>query len=358
MVVDAKKKKEENDSVKAWVRRLKDVVYDADDLLEDLATHQRQRGGAARQVSDFFSSTNQLLFRLKMSKRLNHIKEEVDEIIKEIPILNLIQGNITQREERSRWRETHSFVLTSKMVGREDNEKEIIRLLVSSGNEKVLSSVAIIRIGGLDKTTLAQLVFHDQRFEDYFKPKIWVCVSEDFDAQSLLKNILKSLGSGENVEISELEVLKSSIHQQLKQKRFMLVLDVWNDDFQKWDKLRTLLMVGAHGSKMVVTTRSRNVASTMGIDYPFTLGGLSKGQSRDLFSKMAFNDGQERQSQKLVQIGQEIVNMCNGVLLIIKTLGAILHFKTEERQWLSIKNNENLLQLGGRKNDGALSVSR
>ena len=138
----------------------------------------------------------------------------------------------------------------------------------------------------------------------------------------------------------------------------LLVLDdVWNDDFQKWDQLRTLLMVGAKGSKILVTTRSRKVASTMGIDrFHFSLKGLTENQSWNLFSKIAFEEQKERMYPNLVEIGKEIVNMCNGVPLIIKTLGAILRYKTDESSWLSIGNNENLLLLKGGNNDRVLSV--
>ncbi|KAJ9672814.1 hypothetical protein PVL29_026162 [Vitis rotundifolia] len=358
VLLDAEEKQEKSHAVKGWVRRLKDVVYDADDLLDDFATHQLQRGGVARQVSDFFSSSNQLLFRFKMSNRVKNIKEEVDEIVKEIDLLKLVQGNIVHREVESSWRETHSFVLTSEMVERDEDKEEIIKLLVSSGNEKNLSAVAIIGIGGLGKTTLAQLVYNDERVVGFFDPKIWICVSDDFDVKLLVIKTLESLSGGVVEKSQSLEVLKVSLHEKLRQKRYLLVLDdVWNDDFQKWDRLRTLLMVGAKGSKILVTTRNRNVASTMGIDhFPFSLKGLKENQSWNLFSKIAFEEGQERMYLRLVEIGKEIVNMCNGVPLIIKTLGAILRFKMEEHPWLSIKKNENLLRLEGGNNKRVISV--
>eukprot|EP00261_Vitis_vinifera_P031361 XP_019072604.1 PREDICTED: putative disease resistance protein RGA3 [Vitis vinifera] len=263
VLVDAEKRQEESDAVKAWVRRLKDVVYDADDLLDDFETLQLQRG-VARQVSDFFSSSNQVVFRFKMTDRLKDIKEEVDEIVKEIPMLKLIQGKVVHREVESSRRETHSFVLTSEMLGRDEEKEEIIKLLVSSGNEKNLSAVAIIGIGGLGKTTLAQLVYNDMRVVDFFELKIWICVSDDFDVKLLVKKFLESF-SGGDVDLGSLNVLKDSLHEKLRQKRYLLVLDdVWNDDSLKWEELRTLLMVGDKGSRILVTTRNRNVASTMG----------------------------------------------------------------------------------------------
>ena len=74
VLIDAEEKQEKSHALKAWVRRLKDVVYDADDLLDVVAIHQLQRGGVARKVSDFFSSSNQVTFRFKMSHRLKDIK--------------------------------------------------------------------------------------------------------------------------------------------------------------------------------------------------------------------------------------------------------------------------------------------
>ncbi|WKA13344.1 hypothetical protein VitviT2T_030651 [Vitis vinifera] len=115
VLLDAEEKQQQSnhavkDWVKDWVRSLKGVVYDADDLLDDYATHYLQRGGLARQVSDFFSSENQVAFRLNMSHRLKDIKERIDDIEKGIPMLNLTPRDIVHR------RDSHSFVLPSEMV--------------------------------------------------------------------------------------------------------------------------------------------------------------------------------------------------------------------------------------------------
>ena len=221
VLLDAEEKQKESQAVKAWVRRLKDVVYDADDLMDDFATHQMLRGdGVARQVSDFFSSSNPLVFRFKTSHGLKDIKGQVDEIVKEIPMLNLIQGNITHREVERSWRETHSFVLTSEMVEKDEDKEEIIKLLVSSGNEKILSAVSIIGIGGLGKTTLAQLVYNDKKMVEFFQLKISICVSDDFDVKLLIKKNLESLSGGSVAgNLESLEVLKVFLHDKLSQKR-------------------------------------------------------------------------------------------------------------------------------------------
>ncbi|KAL6314963.1 hypothetical protein AAG906_029184 [Vitis piasezkii] len=308
VLVDAEKRQEESDAVKAWVRRLKDVVYDADDL----------------QVSDFFSSSNQLVFSFKMSSRVKNIKEEVDEIVKEMNLLNLVQGNIT-----------HSFVLTSEIVGREEIKEEIIKSLVSSDNQEILSMVAIVGIGGLGKTTLAQLVYNAKTVVQYFEPRIWVCVSDNFDVKSLVKKILKEVCE-QDVDKLELNGLKNLLHEKISEKRCLLVLDdVWNENSEEWDRLKSLLMVVGKGSKILVTTRHSKVASIMGINSPFLLQGLKDTLAWDLFSKIAFTEEPKKVHPELVEMGKEIVNMCNGVPLVIKTLGTILRLKPEEMLRLS-----------------------
>ena len=67
VLVDAEEKQESSHAVAVWVRRLNDVVYDADDLLDDFAAEDLRRKSTddrrrfARQVSDFFSSSGPVL---------------------------------------------------------------------------------------------------------------------------------------------------------------------------------------------------------------------------------------------------------------------------------------------------------
>ncbi|XP_034680841.1 putative disease resistance protein RGA3 [Vitis riparia] len=116
-------------------------------------------------------------------------------------------------------------------------------------------------------------------------------------------------------------------------------------------------MVVGKGSKILVTTRHSRVALIMGINSPFLLQGLNDTLAWDLFSKIAFTEEPKKVHPKFVEMGKEIVNMCKGVPLVIKTLGTILGLKPEESHWLSIKNNGNLLSLGA-GSDNVLSVLR
>lgn len=357
VLLDAEEQQKSSHLVADWVRRLKDVVYDADDLLDDFSTEDLRRktddrGRFAAQVSDFFSPSNHLAFRSKMGHRIKAIRERLDDIANDISKFNLFSGVIPDVPVRNRdWRKTSSVVEKShKIVGRDENRKEIIELLMQSSTQENLSKVVIVGIGGLGKTTLAQLVYNDQGVVSYFNLKMWVCVSDDFDVKVLVRNIIKS-ATNRDVENLELDQLQQLLHQNLDGKRYLLVLDdVWNEDVKKWGQLITLLPVGANGSKILVTTRGTRVASVIGIDSPYTVEGLKDEESWDLFDSLAFKKGEERMHPNLVVIGKKIVKMCKGVPLVIETLGRMLYFKTQERDWLSILNNKNLTLLRD-KND-------
>ena len=182
-----------------------------------------------------------------------------------------------------------------KIVGRDEDKMQIIQLMQSStSHEENLSIVAIVGMGGLGKTTLAQLVYNDQRVANYFDLKMWVYISDDFDVKILVRNVIKS-ATNRDVGNLELEPLQQLLGQNLDEKRYLLVFDdVWNEDKKKWGQFITLLLVGANGSKILVTTRSTRVAAVMGIDFPYIVEGLQNYESWELFESLAFRKREEQ----------------------------------------------------------------
>ncbi|CAN4116674.1 unnamed protein product [Withania somnifera] len=184
-------------------------------------------------------------------------------------------------------------------------------------------------MGGLGKMTLAQIIFNDLWVNEQFDLKIRVCVSYKFDEKRLIRAILEAI-VGKDLDVSELASLQNHLITLLRVKRYLLVLDdVWNEDQEKWDKLKALLTFGSKSTSVITTTRLEKVASIMGIVHPHRLSCLSEYDYWLLFKKRAF--GLDRkESPNLVDIGKEIVRRCCGVPLAAKALGSILHFKKSE----------------------------
>ncbi|XP_022718614.1 putative disease resistance protein RGA1 [Durio zibethinus] len=115
---------------------------------------------------------------------------------------------------------------------------------------------------------------------------------------------------------------------------------VWNEDYRKWQELKQLLMGGTGGSKIVVTTRSNQVAKITGTIPPHRLEALPYDKSFSLFLQSAFKRGEEKQHPNLVKIGEEIVKKSKGVPLVVKALGSLLFTKTSEHDWKLVKDSE------------------
>ena len=348
VLLDAEEKQATNHQIRDWLGKLKDSFYDAEDIVDEFEYEalRRQvlvaRGSSTAKVRNFLSRPKSIAFNLKMGHRVKNIRERLDKIAADKSKFNLIEGVPNTPILLSKREMTHSFVKASDVIGRDDEKENIVGLLKQSSDNENVSVIPIVGIGGLGKTTLAKLVYNDERVVNHFSTKMWVCVSDEFDVEKLVKKILQENKPGENYSDFSLEQLQSHLRNELYGKKFLLVLDdVWNEDREKWVKLKDLLMDGgANGSKILVTTRKKSVASIMGSFPMQELKGLSKEDCLSIFVKCAFKEGEGKQYPNLLKIGEQIVQKCGGVPLAVRSLGSLLNTKKDERDWVSIRESE------------------
>ncbi|TYI56008.1 hypothetical protein E1A91_D11G180300v1 [Gossypium mustelinum] len=173
-----------------------------------------------------------------------------------------------------------------------------------------------------------------------FDLRAWVCVSDDFDIKRLTKAIVESI-EGKSCDIQELDPLQRRLVEMFVGKRFLLVLDdVWNEYHDKWDRLKQALQCGARGSTVIVTTRLEKVALMMATIPFYRLGCLSDDDSWSLFKQRAFGMGIKEGNVNLDATGRQILQRCGGVPLAIMAIGSILHSKSQESEWLRVKDSE------------------
>ncbi|XVF37654.1 hypothetical protein REPUB_Repub20aG0028300 [Reevesia pubescens] len=335
-----------NHELTIWVGQLKDVLYDVDDLLDDFSTEALRRkimstgNEMVKEVRVFFSKSNQLAYSLKMGRRVKAIRERLDKIAADRAKFHFSDNPVDLPLELKERDQTYSFELEEEIIGRDDDRKKFLELLLESKPDENVSIVGIVGIGGLGKTTLAKMVFNNENFEKQFELKMWVCVSEKFDLKFIVEKIIEAATRSKPEKDLQMDTLQNNLRDQINGKKYLLVLDdIWNDDLEKWRNLRNLLLGGAMGSWIVLTTRSGLVAEITGTFSSHILEGLSKSESWSLLKQMAFKEqSQESCSSHLEAIGMEIVEKCKGVPLALRTIGNVL-FKRTEAEWLKVKNN-------------------
>ncbi|KAJ0016882.1 hypothetical protein Pint_11054 [Pistacia integerrima] len=115
-----------------------------------------------------------------LGHKIKEIKERLPKIAADKDNFNLTK-KVDSNHVIGWERETHSFMHASDVIGRDTDKEKIMKLLLrpSDGHENV-SIISIVGIGGIGKTTLAKLVYNDKMVGEYFRLKMWVCVSGEF----------------------------------------------------------------------------------------------------------------------------------------------------------------------------------
>ncbi|KAM3684171.1 hypothetical protein ACB098_11G024400 [Castanea mollissima] len=345
---DAEQKQDTSKLVKIWLDELVDLAYDVDDILDEFDTEELRRElnpephkSKVRKIFDDWVGSNQSFARLMRSK-IADIDSRLQRIVTEKNDLDL-RGSTGERIGTERSREaTTSLVNERRTYGRDEDKKAIIELLLSiESSDTQFSVIPIVGVGGLGKTTLAQLVYNDDDVGRYFDLKAWVCVSEVFDIVRVSKEILKCITSEHCNDGDDLNSIQVKLKEKLNGKKFLVILDdVWNEDYNSWTQLCCPFEFGALGSKIIVTTRSHEVSKIMETTSPYQLSELSKDACRRLFLQHALGSTDFVAHPELEEIGREILDGCKGSPLAAKVLGGALRTKRNPNEWKNVLNSK------------------
>ncbi|KAJ4719014.1 Disease resistance protein [Melia azedarach] len=277
VLVDAEQKQLKEAQVGAWLDQLKDTSYDMEDVLDEWKIAR---------------------MKLQMDKAEN--------------------GLVIPKKKKA---------LISKLC--ESNEQQEGPHVIS-----------IVGMGGIGKTTLAQLAYNDDEVKKVFDKIIWVCVSDPFDEFRIAKAIIEAFERS-NPNLGQFQSLLEQINASILRKKFLLVLDdVWTEDHNKWEPFKNCLKNGLHGSKILVTTRKETVAKMMNSVDIINIKELSYNECRLLFKKLAFSGRSPLECEKLEEIGRKVVHKCKGLPLAAKAIGSLLCFKKNKEEWQSILDSE------------------
>ncbi|XP_048420741.1 putative disease resistance protein RGA1 [Pyrus x bretschneideri] len=126
-------------AIEEWVKKLKGVAEDAEDVLDEFKYEVDRRkveiqNHMKRKVLNFFSLSNPLAFRLQMAHKIQTINASLVDLERKASPLGLVSRNTDATRQRITWdRRSDSLIGKDEItVGREGDVSNIVKTLTDS----------------------------------------------------------------------------------------------------------------------------------------------------------------------------------------------------------------------------------
>ncbi|KAH9783011.1 Disease resistance-like protein DSC1 [Citrus sinensis] len=224
-------------------------------------------------------------------------------------------------------------------VGLNSRIEEVKSLLCLESRD--VRIVGIWGMGGIGKTTIASAVFH--QISRHFQGKCFMAnvreESNKMEAIHVRDEVISQVLGDKNLKIGTL-VIHQNIRKRLRQVKMLIVLDEVHDGFTQLESLAGELDKFTTGSRIIITTRDKQVLDKCGVNYVYEVEGLEHNKALELFYRKAFR--QNNCPPGFLGLSLEVVHYARNNPLALEVLGSSLYQKSKQ-QWEDRLHNLRLI---------------
>uniref|UniRef100_A0A0E0JYU0 AAA+ ATPase domain-containing protein n=1 Tax=Oryza punctata TaxID=4537 RepID=A0A0E0JYU0_ORYPU len=334
--------------VKIWERDVREQSYDMEDIIDNFMVHvETHLLGKPHELKGFMMGSLSLLRRAMVRhrvatdiKRIRRLVNETSARRDRYRVDTIVAAAKTETAIDPRL--IGIYGEATKLVGISGPKEELTKLLMESkGTSKnKLKVISIVGVGGLGKTTLANVIY--QQLRGQFECHAFVSVSLKPDLKKVLSSILRQF-SEQGYAWTETwcaQEIINKIRDEIKEKRYLIVIDdIWEKS--AWECIECALIENDRGSRIITTSRVLDAATPCSSEVDHTvykLQPLSNDNSKKLFYKRIFCS-EDGCPSELKDISEKTLRKCEGVPLAIITIGSLLAMRPQNlNQWDRVHN--------------------
>ncbi|KAI3955208.1 hypothetical protein MKW92_024532 [Papaver armeniacum] len=361
---DADAMQQGDNRVQNWVSEIRNLAYDAEDVIDTYifkVDSTRKTQGIRNFLYRKASMPKNMVLLHRVGKDILDIQARLKSVsdsrntygIRDLGNNENSISETTQKMMQLSLRNRYPHVVDDDVIGFEEHTKTLLTELMKDEERRCV--VSVVGVGGLGKTTLAKKIYRHDNVKSRFQCCGWSSISQQLNVKDVLEEIVKCM----SLPFSGMSVgdLMKELYIYLQDKRYFIVLDdVWK--VNDWNTLKDAFPAGKRGSKVLLTTRRKDVAShadpdSLHLEPRF----LNDEESWELLCRKAFPRNMVKAGcypTDLEKLGREMVAKCGGLPLGICVLGGLLATKRSEiKQWELVRRN--VISYLNRGEDGGVS---
>ncbi|KAM4089100.1 hypothetical protein ACB094_07G123600 [Castanea mollissima] len=324
LLKDADARQNESELVRQWVAEIRDLAYDADDII---ATHahtvgSRRKGGGVQKVLERCSGIlGEGITGHQVGSKIEDIMTKISNLktsfqgygIREFMIKGGGSSSFNERQREQRQTFSH---LEHDVVGFDDDLNKLVEFLIKEGVDNRVASIC--GMGGLGKITLAKLVYNYRKVKQHFDCRAWVYISQQCQRRRML---------------NDAEIVEKLRQVQCEKKCLVILDDIWN--IEAWNSMEEAFLVRGTGSKILLTSRNKQVCLHINPkSFLCELQCLNEERSWELLDKIAIYWREDPMTKTYMEkFGKEMIGYCGGLPLAITVLGGLLAAKQTLEEW-------------------------
>ncbi|KAM3372938.1 hypothetical protein ACQJBY_019722 [Aegilops geniculata] len=333
-------KKASTDGVtETWIGQVRRMAYDMEDVVDQfmyVVGKHHQKGSWWISVKKIVKKP-QYLFTLgeiatslkKINRALTHLKQNRDWTQPIGSVGDVFATNYDSQQQL--YLPGHDYSISDdELVGFDKNRKILMESL-NLENLENLQIIALWGMGGIGKSTLVSNVFRNEASN--FECHAWVSVSQLYKLDDIWRRMLKQIYSKDKKEFDAEKMtcgeLRDELKELLKTRQYLIILDdVWTpEDFRK---IKEVLVDAKMGSRIIMTTRSEEVALIAHDGCRINVEPLEEEDAWRLFCRKAFPSTENHICPLALQeCGKLIVGRCDGLPLALVAIGSLLSLKAQ-----------------------------